>query len=201
VSWFSDPNCEAAALAEVACVVYAADFDFPSGHVRVHTGVGDLVIGADTYSGLGELGAVSDVPDHSNLSAERWVYRLSLVDVSIVPESEIDDCFGRSVIEYEVWLNPETRATIGTEIRREGTMGRVRRSDGANPMIEISCETRLVILERPDAWRYTGEHQEKFYSGDLGCSLATEIDSVEIIWGGKREPATVHPRLRGRSPG
>lgn len=202
MSWFSDPNCEAAAIAEVAVVVYAVDLDFPSGHVRLHTGTGPLTIGGNIYTGTGTLGSISDVPERAQLTAERWDYKLSGVDPTVVPESEIDDCFGRSVVEYEVWLNPENHAVIGAETRREGTMGRVRRRDGASPVIEVSCETRLVMLEQPDGWRYTGEHQDKFFSGDLGCHLVGELDSVEVIWGGKRvQGGGEHPRLRGRSSG
>ena len=198
MSWFSDPNCEAAALAEVAAVAYAVDLEFPSGHVRLHTWTGDLTIGGNVYTGTGTLGAISDVPERAELTAEQWTYRLSGVDVTVLPESEIDNCFGRSVIEYEVWFNPETYAVIGTEIRREGTMGRVRRRDGSQPVIEISCETRLVMLEQADSWSYTSEHQADFFPGDLGCDFARELDSVEVIWAGKRVsgPPT-HPRLRG----
>ena len=199
MSWFTDPNCEAAALAEVACVIYAVEMSFPSGYVRVHTGTGDLTVNGQVYTGVGTLGSISDIPDRASLTAEQWVYRLSCTDVSVVPESEIDNCFGRSVTEYEVWLNPETKAVIGYETRREGTMGRVRRRDGAQPAIEITCETILAELEQPDAWRYVTEHQERFFSGDTGCNHVRELDSVEVIWGGERVAPVGHPRLRGRT--
>ena len=186
MSWFEDPAVEAAAIAERAAVAYAVELDFPSGFVRLTTWSGDLSIGGDTYSGIGGLGSISDIPERVQLVSERWTYSLSGIDPSVVPESEIDNCFGRSCTEYEVWLNPDTHAVIGYELRREGRMGRVRRREGREPLIEISCESRLVVLEQPDGWRYTTEHQEKFFSGDLGCDFARNLDSEEIIWGGRR---------------
>jgi hypothetical protein len=200
VSWFDDPNCEAAAIAEHAAVAYAVDFDFPSGHVRLWTWTGELILGGNTYTGTGTLGSISDTPERTQLTSEQWTYSLSGVDPTVIPESEIDNCFGRSCTEYEVWLNPETYAVIGYEIRREGTMGPGRRRDGKDPVIQIRCETRLALLELTDGWRYTTEHQEKFFSGDLGCDFARELESKEIIWAGKRAAPNVHPRSRGRTP-
>lgn len=186
MSWFDDSNCEAAAMAERCAIAYAVDLDFLSGHVRLHTWTGDLSINGQTYLGVGKLGAISDIAERVQLVSERWRYRLSGVDPSVVPESEIDNSFGRSVTEYEVYLNPDTYAVIGYETRREGTMGSVRRSDGRDPIIEVSVNNRLSMLEQPDGWRYITEHQEKFYSGDLGCDHARALDSIEVIWGGRR---------------
>jgi hypothetical protein len=198
VSWFTDPNCEAAALLGHAVMAYAVDFDFPSGHVRLGTWSGNLLIGADTYLGVGKLGSISNKPDRASLTSERWSYSITGVDPSIIPESELDDCFGRSVTEYEVWINPETWAVIGTEINREGTMGPAARVDGKNPVITISVDDILVSFLQPDPWRYTTEHQEKFFSGDLGCDFARRNDSLELVWGGWRAVGGLVPSLADR---
>jgi len=199
MSWFTDANCEAESLKDHVCLAYAVDLDFPSAHVRVGSWSGDLIIGGNVFTGVGTLGSVSNVPERAQLTTERWVYMLSGVDPAVVPESEIDNCFGRSVIEYEVWINPATFAVIGTEINREGTMGRVRRRDGGEPCIEVSCETRLVILEQADGWRFTTEHQEKFFSGDLGLDFVRRMESITLNWGGHVVPEYIpgvsHPRF------
>jgi hypothetical protein len=185
MSWFTDANCEAEAAKENVILVYAADLDFPSGHVRYSTYVGNLTIAGNVYTGIGSLGSIADVPERMQLTTERWSYLLAGVDPSVVPESEIDNCYGRSVTEYQAWLNPDTRALVGYEIRREGRMGKVRRKDGAAPFIEVNCDTRLAGLEQSDAWRYTPEHQAQFFSGDTGLDQVREIESVKVMWGGK----------------
>lgn len=198
MSWFTDPNCAAAAALEHVAIAYCVDFDFPSGHVRLGTWSGSLIVNGQVYLGVGGLGSISNVPEKVALASERWSYLLSGVDPSVVPESEIDNCYGRSVTEYEVWMNPTTYAVIGFEINREGRMGRVRRRDGGTPIIEVNCQTRLAILEQPDSWRYTTEHQAQFFAGDTGFDQAKELESVEIIWGGKRvEPGGYSPTYRG----
>jgi hypothetical protein len=197
VTWFADPNCEAAAIAEHCVLAYAVDFDFPSGHVRLATWVGDLVIGGNTYTGLGKLGSVSAVADRASLASERWTYSVTGVDPSIIPESELDNCYGRSVAEYLAFINSTTHVVIGTETLREGSMGRSRRKDGGVPVIEISCETRNAVLNQPDGYRYTTEHQVTyFFASDLGCDFTRKIDSLDLIWGGYKVfpgiPGVIH---------
>jgi len=202
VSWFTDANCEAASQLEHAQVCYAVDLDFPSGHVRLHTALGDLSIGGNTYTGVGQIGTIQGTPDRAKLASERWTYGLIGVDPSVVPESEIDNCFGRSVAEYEVWFAPATGATIGFETNREGRMGRVRRIHGGpTPLIEVSCENRLVLLDQADAWRWTDEHQQQYFSGDLGCDQDKNLDSKEVIWGGSRITPGTGPWWRGGGTG
>jgi hypothetical protein len=197
MSWFTDPNCEAAAALEHAQLAYAVDFDFPSGHVRLHTGSGDLVVAGNTYTGVGSIGSIQGNPERLKLGSEKWSYSLSGVDPSVIPESEIDNSFGRSVVEYEVWMNPATNQVAGYEINREGRIDGMRRRDGVSPVIMVSVENRLVILDQADGWRYTGEHQAQFFPGDLGCDETKNLESKEVIWGGKR--VDVDAGYRGRN--
>jgi hypothetical protein len=197
VTWFTDANCAAAALRENAMLAYAVDLDFPSGHVRITTWKGGVSILGNTFvPGFNEAGdilvAMKEPIERAQLYAETWTYQLAGVDVSVIPESELDNSYGRSVTEYEVWFDPETRAMIGYEIRREGTISKPRRRDGAEPLIEIDVEHRLVILEDADLWRFTGQHQDKFFptgTRDEGCDLTASLESKEVIWGGKRVEA------------
>lgn len=189
MSWFENPLCEAAALAEVSIQAYAVDLAYPSGHVYLTTWPSDLTISGQVYTGIGKLGSVSDIPDTAQLVANRWTYGMSGVDLTLIPESELDNAYGGSAIEYEVWLNPETHAVIGTEINREGRMGRARRRHGgAVPVIQQDCEGRLVLLEKADGWLWTTQHQEDFFpgGGDTGFNQVREIESKEVIWNGKR---------------
>lgn len=203
MSWFTDANCEAESLKEHVLIAYAADLEFPSGHARVWTGTYDIVIASNTYTGGGRLVSASSMAEQVQLSSERWTYQLSGVDPTLVPESEIDNSYGGTVTEYELWINPQTFALIGYEINRECTIGRVNRRDGSSPIIEVNCESRFVMLEQPDGLRYTDEHHQKyFFSGDKGCEFTRGIASIDIIWGGVRNlPGMVFGRVFGSKRG
>lgn len=192
MTWNTDANVQAEAAKELVLVVKAADLAFPSGNVRISTYTDTLSIdGNDFVPGYNDEGQllvfVKEPVERAQLYAEKWTYQLAGVDPSVLPESEIDDSLGSAVIEYEVWLDPETRAQVGYEVTREGRISKVRRRDSAEPMIEVDCEHRLVVLEKADNLRYTDEHQQKyFFSGDKGCEFTRELESVEVIWGGRK---------------
>lgn len=188
MSWFTDANCAAEAIKEHANVAYAVDLEFPSGHVRLGTWRGDITVNGNVFTGVGTIGDIPNTPDRAQLYAERWSYGISGIDLTVVPESELNNSLGGAVIEYEVWMNGTTGLPIGYEVRRDGSIsGTMRRHGGASPVIQIDVETRLVILEKPDGHCYTTEHQDRyFFSGDLGCDEVREIDSREIIWNGSR---------------
>lgn len=194
MTWFTDANCAAAALRENAMLAYAVALEFPSGNLYITTWKGGLTIDGDVYvPGYNEAGdilvAMTEPVERAQLYAETWTYQLAGVDPSVIPESEIDDSFGGSVTEYEVWFDPTTREMIGYELRREGTISKIRTRDSDEPLIEVDVEHRLVVLEDSDGWRYTGQHQDRFFPGgtrDEGCDLTAGLESKEVIWGGFR---------------
>lgn len=191
MSWFeSSPNA-AQSEADHYFPFYAGDFDFPSGHVRLWTGAGPLVIGADTYLGGGELVKIKPLIERAALSAERMEFELSGVQVNpgLVSESDIEACFGRAVILYLGFLNNTTHQLIDTpEIAWEGEISNIGRTDGPLPAIRVNAEHRHVELQQTDDWRYTHEHQQEFFPGenDLGFNLIERTAIDEIIWGGRR---------------
>lgn len=191
MSWFAQSSNETEAEKDSVLMFVAVDFDFPSGHVRLWSGVGDLVISGNTYTGVGDLGSISIPQERAGLTLERKTYQLSGADVSLLAESELDGSFGRSVTEYFGFIDPTTRVLVATpEINWEGRIDAIRRVDSPdNPIIEVNAEHRMVLLDQTDGWRYTHEHQQQFYSGDTGFEEVAAIQLKEVIWGG----ASVNP--------
>ena len=188
----------------------AVDFDFPSGHYRYWTGIGDLTLSGNVYTGVGDLAKIDGESETTELNAQRRKYSLAgfspesspgVSDLVVsVDESDIDGSFGRSVTEYLGFLNPETRTLVATpEVFWEGRIDSIGRSDGANPVIEVSTEHRLALLDRIDGWRWTDEHQQQFFpgSGDTGFDQVNAIALKKVIWGGKG----VDPAVKGANPG
>lgn len=190
MTWFEQTANGTEAAKDHVVMFLAVDINFPSGHVRIWSGIGDLVIDGETYSGLGELGRVSMPSENTSLTAEKKTFQLSGVEPSWVDESDLEDSFGRTVIEYFGFLHAQTRQLIGDpEINWEGRIDSARRVDGAEPIVEIVAEHRLVLLEKTDGWRYTHEHQQQFFAGDKGFDQVPSLELKEVLWGGKRTAA------------
>jgi hypothetical protein len=194
MTWFASSTNEAESQKEHAHMFLAVDLDFTSGHVRAWTGVGELTISGSTFYGLGNLGKITIPADRAGLDASKKSFQLSGIDPTILSEADIEACFGRSAIEYIGFLNPDTKALTDTpEINWEGRMDNVRRVDGNDPTIEVNAEHRLILLDESDAWRYTHEHQQQFYAGDLGFDQVRAIQLKEIIWGSQRSIIGYNP--------
>jgi len=187
VTWFATSANETEAAKEHYFMFLAASFDFTSGVLRFWSGVGDLVIASNTYLGAGDLATITMPPERVNLTVERKTYQLSGVDPALVSESDLDSSFGRSVTEYFGFINPDTRVLLATpEVNWEGEISNIKRVDGERPLIEVNADHRLVMLDQADGWRYTHEHQQQFYAGDLGFDQVPANDLKEILWGGQR---------------
>lgn len=195
MTWFDDSLNEAESEKEHVAFFIAADFDFPSGHVRVWTGAGSLTFGGYTYTGVGDMGKVSSVPENNRLVTERKTYQLAgtAVDPSLVSETDIDGCFGRAVTEYFGFLDKNGALVTDPEINWEGRIDQIARVDGANPVVEVNAEHRLIVLDEADGTRFTDEHQQRLFSGDLGFNQVSTIENKTVVWGGKiTAPGTIY---------
>lgn len=172
---------------KVRCAPFlAVDLDFSSGHLRVWSGHGTMSINGNDYLGIGTMGSVTFTPDSAKMVAEQKTYRLSGVDPSLISESDIDNCFGRSVTEYLGFLTEAGALVAAPEVNWEGRMGIVRRADSSEPYIEVGAKSRLADLDKSDDWCYTHEHQQSFFAGDDGLKLVPSTITAEVIWqGGK----------------
>jgi len=197
VSWFAHSANETEAGNEHVGMFVAVDFDFPSGHIYLWTGLGDLSFGGNDYLGVGDLGKIDTPAENNQLQSQTKKYQLTGVDPALVPETDIDNSYGRSVTEYFGFLDAEARTLVATpEINWEGRIDVIRRVDGANPVIEVTAEHRMVLLELTDTWRYTHEHQQMFYPAlnDKGFDQVTAIQLKKVVWSGKNvDPAVQMP--------
>lgn len=189
MSWFESSANEAEADKEHYLMFLAVDFEFASGHAYFWSGVGEITFGGNTYLGMGTLASVSSTTDRVALSPETKTYRISgaEIDPAAVSEADIDSSFGKSVVEYFGFINPNTGKLLDTpEINFEGEISNIRRMDGAEPFIEVNAEDRMIMLERTDDWRFTHEHQQEWFPGDKGFDQMPAVATKESLWGGHR---------------
>jgi len=190
MSWFEHSTNETEAGKSRYMPFIAVDFDFLSQHTRVWSGIGTITINGAEYTGVGDLGEINSPPEHTRLVPESKHYALSgvdLIDPSRISESDIDNSFGRAVTEYLGFVDPNTWQMVAEpEINWEGRMGVMRRIEGPEPKVTQSAEHRLAIMNAPDGYRYTHEHAQEFFSGELGFREVPGIETKEVLWGGQR---------------
>lgn len=205
MSWFTDSNVQALYDREHIIEALAIDADFPSGHVRLTTWPAGLTLNGNTYTSVAGIVEIEEAEETAQRIFEPRVYSVSGVDLSVIPESEIDDSFGCAWTEYLIGIDPDTYQVVGFEEAWSGYIGRMRRLDSLRPIIQVHVNHRLAALQQADGYRRTDEHQRQFFASDTGYAHVKSLGSAEIIWGGVRvNPGMTpryygHPKERGRT--
>ena len=81
-----DPDVMAALNQPHVSALYALKLDLVSGISRIHSGLGELVIGGETYYGVGSMGAVSPQKEQLSTSPTKLNVSLSGLDDSMLAE-------------------------------------------------------------------------------------------------------------------
>ena len=55
--------------------------------------------------------------------------------------------------------------------------------DGERANIGLTCENRLIDLNKPRIRRYTNSDQQSEFSGDTGFSFVESLQEKTIYWG------------------
>lgn len=186
----SSTNQTEAAKVGVTLLVLA-DFDFLSGHVRVHDGLGDVAFSGNTYSGIGSFGGVSSISEGSRDIARPLTLTLSGVDNSLLTSAMTTGEYqGRTVTLYIGLLNAEAGTFVDTpEIAYEGRMAKMSIQVGKESVITLNVENR--IRREPRVARYTSEDQQLTYAGDTFFDQVPNIAGKVGQWGDKTSSASV----------
>lgn len=158
--------------------------DATSGTLRWWTGVGDLTWDGATWSGLGTFAEVGQIEELAGTQAGNVTLQMSGIPSGMVSLVLGENLQGRAV---RIWLAllDGAGALVGTPIQVFG--GRadvVRLSDsGDTAQVTLTCESRLVDLQRLRLLRYTDEEQRRLYPTDKGLEYVALIQDKEIYWG------------------
>ena len=191
--------------AEVVQPFFALDFQFDTAPVKLWTGVGDLVVGDDTYTGGGVLLNVSDIQETSNISATGAKISITSIPTEVLALALKETYQGRRATIYfglldvgENYLKRED----GTFVLQEN-LGRIviNSSDElinvfsgyldtmnivegpATSSITISIESKLIDIMRDRIQRYTSGFQNIKFPFDLGFDGVEGLQDVRLDWG------------------
>lgn len=174
------------------------ELEFDEGPLRLWTGLGYINWDGKIWSGGGTLLKIEPAAETQALEAQGARLQLSGVP-ELVAMALVNKPRGNPCRIWRGFMNPEALPTydVGTDSIlladelvqwpiREFT-GRMDRmpitSDPANPVIQLTAENHLVMLNRAEERRYTHEDQQIDYPGDRFFEFVPQMQDAEIEWG------------------
>jgi hypothetical protein len=175
------PAAIAAAASPVAAPVVLVELDFASGFFRAWTGIGPLHWAGKVFEGLGAIGAVSEIEETVELRAVRLTLSLSPVPQEVVDIALAERSFRlRPARLWGVLLDAEGAFVADPFPLWAGLMDVMEVTDGTEARISLTCESRLVDLERAEVRRYTDADQQAEYQGDRFFEYLPALQEAEI---------------------
>lgn len=180
-----------ALAAESVRLAYLVELAFDSGAVRLWTGAGnfDWTATGRTFTGAGTLLEVSAVEETQRVEANGIDITLSGISSTIVSYALTENYRNRRVRVWLALFDPTSGALIADPVSIfAGRMDTMHLTDaGETSQVRVTCESRLIDLQRPRERRFTDEDQQELFPGDLGLEYVAGLQEREIAWG-KEEP-------------
>lgn len=175
---------------------------FASGSVYVWSGYGDLTWNSNTYSGVGTLGAISNVSEGSEISARGITVSMSGIPSDLISLVLGDVRQGAVGKVHMGFLNSSGSVIDDPILMFEGKLDVPSIQEGADTStITLSYESRLIDLQRARESRYTNEDQQRAFAGDLGCEFVASLQEKQITWGkANPQPPYIPPVDYSESP-
>lgn len=175
-SYLSEPVHEFRLLADVTLV---------NTTLRLHTGVGSMMVGATHYDGIGQLGGIDSInEDPDSMTPIVHMYLAAVESVSL-SDAMNEQLFNRQVVLKRAWLSNGTLVNT-PEQWFDGKIGEVKLVKG-NPErgdhLDISLQTRMDQSRRIKY--FTKEDLWQTYSGDLFFNYCPFIEGQVARWGQK----------------
>jgi hypothetical protein len=177
-----------AVLAELAAgVVRPAIFvesQFPSGYLRLWSGLGEITWGGRTWAGAGTLLNVGAIEETTDVVATGTTVTLSGIPTDLISLCISDARQGLPGQIYLGFLTAAGAVIADPVMAFAGRLDVPTIMDGADRCeIQITYESRLIDLNRAREWRYTHESQQQISPGDRGFEYVAGLQEREIRWG------------------
>ena len=157
---------------------------FPSGFLRLWSGLGEIAWAGQVWAGAGNLMGVGAIEESADVVATGTTISLSGIPTELVSLCLAD---ARQGMPGKVWIGFMTAAmaVIADPILAfAGRLDVPSIMDGAERCeIQITYESRLIDLNRSREFRYTHESQQLFSAGDRGFEYVSALQDKEVRWG------------------
>ena len=166
---------------------FAVKLEFPSGTLRLWTGLGDATISSETYTGVGSFLGVSSIEESEELKATGLELTLSGIPTSLVGTMLTDNYQGSLVTLFFGFLTEDATAPALISdpfIVYKGLTDTLELSENTDEVVaKLKVESRLIAMEESRARRYTKEDQLIDFTSDNSLRFVAGLQDKEITWG------------------
>ena len=148
------------------------------------TGLGDLTLFSnETYTGMGDLLSVGTVTENQDLAAKGCTITLKTTNEFILVTRDRD--YQGNEIKIYLGALDSNGAVIGDPFMFfDGFLDQMSFTmTGKDVMLQVTCEHKLIRLQKSSNTRFTHEDQIQKFPNDNGFNLQTAIASRELTWG------------------
>jgi len=177
--------------ADEQALFFAVKAEFDTDDILVWSGIDDLVINSETYTGTGSLLTISNSEDNTELKSNGIVIGLSGMDTTVVNYALTENYQNRPITVFLGYVMGGTNEVAGTLTLFKGRMTSLVVNDTPEgSTVTVDAENRLVDLDRPSRFRYTKESQNFLHSGDTGFNRVASMQDKQINWGKSSDSVT-----------
>lgn len=164
--------------------VVFVEADYPSGPVRLWTGVGEITWDSKTWTGAGNLLAIAAIQESGQPVANALQITISGIPSAYISNALTESRLGRSV---KLWLGAQGDAgaiVADPYLAFSGSLDvPVVTDSGQACSIEVTVESDLEDLQRPRIRRYTHQDQQVTHPMDLFFVFVDSIQNWNGAWG------------------
>ena len=174
--------------ADAQTIFFAVKAEFDTEDLLLWTGMEDLVVKSETYTGAGSLLAISGSTEDVELKSSGVNVAVSGMDSVVLNYALTENYQNRPITIYMGYLMGGSNESVGELTVFRGRMTSMTINDTPDgAIITVDAENRLVDLERPSNLRYTLESQQFLHNGDTGFNRVQQLQDKQITWGQKQD--------------
>lgn len=182
---FSDAMVDWLSRDRVTAVI-AANIQFESGTVYVHSGTGTIVLNGFVYYGMGKMGAVDDVGETNSTSPAQLRLTLSGLDLSLFATTLNERCVGRQANIYLVVMD-DSGVVRAADMIFQGKVSSTGATAGETNALQYTVSNIFEDWQRPFPDRYTDESHQSTQPGDRIFRYVAQMAERSIYWGSKKD--------------
>lgn len=167
----------------VVTVALFFEIEFISGTTRIWSGIGDKVLGGNTFTGLGDFLRVSEIEETDDIKASGAEIVLSGIPSSIISAALGDSRQGKLATIWLAFLDSSLDIVPDEIILFRGRTDVPAISEGGETsLMSMRVENHLIDLKRASNHRYTQEDQKVLYPADLFFEFVPSLQDKNIRW-------------------